>query len=900
MKMRKLITVVILNLLLALVVPVFLFSGEAFGADADVEGSINFNGTNGILYSGGDGANMGTDDFTWEAWIKPTQFEPSYPAILDSRVNNQTTTGLALVARQVTVGNTETGYLSIVSGGGEIGDGAMPWGTLTKGEWQHIAFVRQSGKGRIFVNGLSRGVGNFTTSLSVSDFFVGRNQNAVNTDFNGKISNVRLVRGTALYTSANFNTVGQLNLGKPAFQPLTAISGTTVLIRTLYDAVGTSWRNVSVAAGKTAPTSIALTGTPTSSSDHPVVEAITVSQTITFNSLANKSATDANFDLSATASSGLSVSYLSDTADICTVTTSGTVDILKAGTCTINADQSGGVSGANTYAAASRVTQSFTVNKVSQVINFATLSDKSALDADFGVSASGGASGNSVILTSNTTPVCTISSGTVHLIKSGNCEIAANQLGNDIYSAATEIIGTFTVNKVSQSISFDLSAIGSKNTDSSDFSISATGGASGNSVTFSSANAYCTVSGSTVHIVSAGTCVIAADQVGNDIYSAASQVTQSFIVNQLYSVTYALGTLGTGSVPTQIGKTSSDTFTVALGSGLSRSGFTFIGWNNGIRNFAAGDTYTVSTSNVTLTAQWRQNSLVGITDVALSGASDLSFSPGGNINRSIVFDDGISSVIVRVPFDAFSIATTVKVQALSDTNFARNRVDLTKSFPINLVVSWLAADGTVPTANSALTMTINNPSIKAGSTAYQIIGDVVSVLGRATTDGQLVVSMTDDPVVSVTNDTATVNVDNNNINNNSGNSSSNVVSSAVLNIVSALKTSVLKPSLTVYSASPRFSLDTLAKIQLKKYAKKLTNNSSVTCVGYIYPNSKNTKTKKLATIQATNVCKYLKTQNKTFKTIIEIKSAKIAPIAAPGARWITTSYRVDGVLVRAL
>ena len=541
-----------------------------------------------------------------------------------------------------------------------------------------------------------------------------------------------------------------------------------------------------------------------------------ISQTITFNSLANKSATDANFDLSATASSGLSVSYLSDTADICTVTTSGTVDILKAGTCTINADQSGGVSGANTYAAASRVTQSFTVNKVSQAI------------------------------------------------------------------------------------SFDLSAIGSKNTDSSNFSISAAGGASGNSVTFSSANAYCTVSGSTVHIVSAGTCVIAADQVGNDIYSAASQVTQSFIVNQLYSVTYALGTLGTGSVPTQIGKTSSDTFIVSLGSGLSRSGFTFIGWNNGIRNFAAGDTYTVSTSNVTLTAQWRQNSLVGITDDALSGASDLSFSPGGNINRSIVFDDGTSSVIVRVPFDAFSIATTVKVQALSDTNFARNRVDLTKSFPINLVVSWLAADGTVPTANSALTMTINNPSIKAGSTAYQIIGDVVSVLGRATTDGQLVVSMTDDPVVSVTNDTATVNVDNNNINNNGGNSSPNVVASAVINIVSALKTSVLKPSLTVYSASPRFSLDTLAKNQLKKYAKKQTNNSSVTCIGYIYPNSKNTKTKKLATIQATNVCKYLKTQNKTLKTIIEIKSAKIAPKAAPGARWLTTSYRVDGVLVRAL
>jgi uncharacterized repeat protein (TIGR02543 family) len=368
-------------------------------------------------------------------------------------------------------------------------------------------------------------------------------------------------------------------------------------------------------------------------------------------------------------------------------------------------------------------------------------------------------------------------------------------------------------------------------------------------------------------------------------------------VNQFYSVTYALGTLGTGSVPTQSSKLTGGTFTVASGSGLSREGFSFNGWKDASNNpYAYNSTFTVASTNVTLTAQWRQNSLFGISDADLSTASTLAFTTGGNINRTISFDDGISSATVRVPFNAFSKNVDVNVQALTDTNFAKNKVDASKSFPINLVVSWLATDGTVPTASNALTLTINNPSIKAGSTAYQIIGDDVTALGTATIDGQIVVSLTSDPVISVTNDT----ISNNNNGNGGGGSGSSVVTSAVKSAVTSIKASLFKPSLTVYSASPRFSLDTLTKSKLKKYAKKQENNSSITCIGYIYPNTKSTKTTKLATAQATNVCKYLKTQNKTLKTIIEIKSAKTAPKAAPGARWITTSYRVDGVLVRAL
>ena len=782
-------------------------------------GSVSF-GTGGTVTVPYDAAfDPGTGAFNLEMWVKETAARPAqYTAqyftgtklyAYNDRVNKAswgmgvTFDGANLyIASEVGkwptpesfAGGTNNGYADPLSSNTKTV--TQVYETFTDLGWHHIAASKTGVGGTLsmYVDGvrvLYKPNNNDTFSMNGGDIKIGGGK------FVGQIGDVRLVKGQALYTGPSITV--------PTSQITTTSQGAIASNVSILLRAGGANCAIEDVSDNRFP--VVINGA-VCIAQAPLPDA----QTITFNALSNKSATDANFDVSATASSGLAVSFTSATSSVCTVTTSGTVDILKGGTCTINADQSGGISGGTSYAAASRVTQSFTVNKITQTI------------------------------------------------------------------------------------SFDLSGVGSKNTESADFSISATGGASGSSVTFSSANAYCTVSGTTVHIVSAGTCVIAADQAGNDIYSAASQVTQSFVVNQFYSVTYALGTLGTGSVPTQSGKITGGTFTVASGSGLSRDGFSFNGWKDAANNpYAHNSTFTVASTNVTLTAQWRQNSLVGISDADLSTASTLAFTTGGNINRTISFDDGISSATVRVPFNAFSKNVDVNVQALTDTNFAKNKVDASKSFPINLVVSWLATDGTVPTASNALTLTINNPSIKAGSTAYQIIGDDVTALGTATIDGQIVVSLTSDPVISVTNDIVS-----NNNNDNGGGSSSNVVASAAKSVVSSIQTSLFKPSLTVYSASPRFSLDTLTKLKLKKYAKKQKKNSSITCIGYIYPNTKSTKTTKLATAQATNVCKYLKTQNKTLKTIIEIKSAKIAPIAAPGARWITTSYRVDGVLVRAL
>src|SRR5207248_6389008 len=83
-------------------------------------------------------------------------------------------------------------------------------------------------------------------------------------------------------------------------------------------------------------------------------------QTITFNALANKTFGDADFNVSATASSGLSVSFTATSN--CTVS-GNTVHLTGAGACTITASQAGDAN----YNAATNVPQTFTIAKANTV-----------------------------------------------------------------------------------------------------------------------------------------------------------------------------------------------------------------------------------------------------------------------------------------------------------------------------------------------------------------------------------------------------------------------------------------------------------------------------------------------------------------------------------------------------
>ena len=74
---------------------------------------------------------------------------------------------------------------------------------------------------------------------------------------------------------------------------------------------------------------------------------------------------------------------------------------------------------------------------------------------------------------------------------------------------------------------------------------------------------------------------------------------------QLYTVTYAAGDgTATGDAPTQVDKAEGETFEVAANT-FAVASKDFDKWNDGTTDYAPGDTYTVGTENVVLTAQWK-------------------------------------------------------------------------------------------------------------------------------------------------------------------------------------------------------------------------------------------------------------------------------------------------------
>ena len=153
------------------------------------------------------------------------------------------------------------------------------------------------------------------------------------------------------------------------------------------------------------------------------------------------------------------------------------------------------------------------------------------------MTATGGGSGNQLVFTIDTsaTAVCSISGADVSFTGVGTCVIDANQAGDATYNAAPQEQQSFAVAaaKIDQAISFTSTAPVGARVGDPVYTVTATGGGSGNQLVFTidaSATSVCSISGATVSFTGVGTCVIDANQAGNANYNAAPQVQQSFAV----------------------------------------------------------------------------------------------------------------------------------------------------------------------------------------------------------------------------------------------------------------------------------------------------------------------------------------------------------------------------------
>jgi hypothetical protein len=176
------------------------------------------------------------------------------------------------------------------------------------------------------------------------------------------------------------------------------------------------------------------------------------SQTITFATLPDKTYGDAPFVVSATASSGLTVSFAA--SGNCTLdNTTNTVTITGAGSCTVTASQAGNAN----YSAAPNVEHTFVIAKGGQTITFDGLTNKTYGDGPFTVSATA-SSGLAVSFSSQTESVCTVSGNTVTIVTAGDCTIRASQAGDANYNAAPNVDRTFSVAKATPVITWNTPA----------------------------------------------------------------------------------------------------------------------------------------------------------------------------------------------------------------------------------------------------------------------------------------------------------------------------------------------------------------------------------------------------------------------------------------------------------
>ncbi|MGA3081301.1 MAG: chitobiase/beta-hexosaminidase C-terminal domain-containing protein, partial [Terracidiphilus sp.] len=248
-----------------------------------------------------------------------------------------------------------------------------------------------------------------------------------------------------------------------------------------------------------------------------------LSQTITFPAIATPQDALTSVTLTATASSGLAVSYTSLTPAVCAVSASS-ASLIESGTCTLQATQAGN----SDYLPAPAVDHSFWVSHIAQTITFPAITAAEVALTNMPLSATA-SSGLTVSFSSTTPTVCTVSGSNASLLTSGTCTILATQPGNIVYIAATSVYHGFWVSHTSQTITFP--AITTAEVALTTMPLSATA-SSGLTVSFSSTTpTVCAVSGSSASLLTSGTCTILAKQPGNVVYTAATSVYHSFWVS---------------------------------------------------------------------------------------------------------------------------------------------------------------------------------------------------------------------------------------------------------------------------------------------------------------------------------------------------------------------------------
>jgi hypothetical protein len=145
----------------------------------------------------------GSGDFTVEAWLYPTAALSTYNSVYEISANGS-----------LLFGKVTNGYGVRLTGTSDLISATAP----AINQWVHVAVTRSGTSLRLFINGELLSTVTNSSNFATGSASIGAGSTGAN-PFPGYISNLRFIKGTALYTS-NFT---------PSTTPLTAITNTSLL-----------------------------------------------------------------------------------------------------------------------------------------------------------------------------------------------------------------------------------------------------------------------------------------------------------------------------------------------------------------------------------------------------------------------------------------------------------------------------------------------------------------------------------------------------------------------------------------------------------------------------------------------------------------------------------------------
>jgi hypothetical protein len=163
----------------------------------ETTGSVQFDASSGTgLVVGSSDCDFGTGDFTIEGWFL-VQDSAAIRTIFDSRTSDNQSTGLFLGI------NTDD---TLYTYGFPSGTGVVSYETPEPNIWHHVAVARNGSDGLVFLDGklVSSGVKMGSSDYTQEGGTIGQPATSFAAGlyrFKGHISNVRVVKGKALYTT---------------------------------------------------------------------------------------------------------------------------------------------------------------------------------------------------------------------------------------------------------------------------------------------------------------------------------------------------------------------------------------------------------------------------------------------------------------------------------------------------------------------------------------------------------------------------------------------------------------------------------------------------------------------------------------------------------------------------